>query len=150
MTPYIHAIRALTSLTFRRIFIPIAIILACVAIALLVLNGFLGSQVSAWWFLLYLLLIPLIAIGLGLGTFAWFISGRLLPRQLSPSEQATLRQFSNKIIHLAEVRSTPLPILGMILAKDIMLRKKGGYIESLIGDSRTLHSDFQHVVNLFR
>lgn len=150
MTPYVHAIRALTVLTFRRIFIPIAVALVVIALCLLIAAGFLGLQVSAWWFLLYLPLLPLIAIGAGIGVFAWAISSRLLPRQLSREEQVTMRQFSDKIIRLAEARSTPLPVLGVILAKDIALRKKDGYIESLVNDSRGLRSDFQAIVDLFR
>ena len=72
-----------------------------------------------------------------------------MPRKLKSDEKSELTAFVDKLVRIAETRATPLPIIGLIIAKDIITRKKHGYIETLVNDTTGLKGDFQRIVSIF-
>jgi len=149
MTPYVHTIRALTALVFRRLLVPVVIFTTICLVMIIILIGILAIKFSPWWLLAYLILAPFGIVFTGLGVFGWLISERLLPRRLNKNEKREVLQFVDKILHIAEARTLPLPLIGMIVTKDIVTRKKHGYIETLVSETTGLKGDFQRIVAIF-
>lgn len=150
MTPYFHAVRALTTLLFRKLAVPLAWFVALFFSALIVAIIVLSIVVSQWWALALIFILPLATLTTGLGAFGWLISERLLPRKLTADERLLLSVFTDKIINVAEARATPLPILGLYVARDLIAHPKKSYVETLIGNVASLRSDFTQIVNIFR
>lgn len=149
MTPYVHAIRALTVLVFRRLLVPAVVFVGICIIVLIIAIAVLAVQFTPWWLLVYLILAPIVIVLFGLCAFGWVISEKLMPRQLKSDEKSQLIAFVDKLVRIAETRATPLPIIGLIIAKDIITRKKHGYIETLVNDTTGLKGDFQRIVSIF-
>ena len=149
MTPYVHAIRALTALVFRRLLVPAVIFVGICFLIIVIGIAVLAVKLTAWWLLGYLIVIPVAIVLLGLSGFGWLISERLMPRRLNREEKEQILGFVDKIVQIAEARATPLPIVGMIVAKDIVTRKKHGYIETLVNNTSGLKGDFQRIVAIF-
>lgn len=109
----------------------------------LVLTVYLGTQVdAAWWLLLFLLVPSVIVVG-GLALAAWVITGILSPRKLSLTEARSVRDFTGKVMQVAETARTPLPLLGAQLAKDIVIHRDPRLVRQLIAESASLKSDYQ-------
>ena len=149
MTAYIHTIRALSALIFQRLLVPAGLFVGIIFLLILVGIAVLSVKFSAWWLVLYLFVTPVMAVLLGLGVFGWVISERLLPRQLNKKEKRLVLDFVDKVIRIAEARATPVPILGLIVAKDIVTRNKESYVERVIKDTSSLREDFQKISRLF-
>ncbi len=149
MTPYIQALRAITATVFRRLFRPILWVLSGVAIILLLGVIALGIWVNTWWLLLLIILIPLVLIAGGILVLLWWLSGKLLPRHVSVSEQQQLLGFADKLIRFAELRSTPLPVMAALIAKDVVRGKKSSFVEDLINDSKGLKGDVTALRDMF-
>lgn len=149
MTPYIRALRAITATVFQRVYRFVAAIIAITLLLLWVLSLYLGLAVSGWWFLLFAILVPLTIIVVVIATILWLLSQRLLPRTLEKAEKAEVLAFSDKILRVAEVRATPLPIMLFLIAKDIVRGKKSSFVEGVIADSSSLKADFTKIKDRF-
>ena len=149
MTPYIRALRAITATVFQRVYRFVAVIIAIILLLLWALVFYLGIAVSGWWFMVLIALIPLTIIVIVIATILWFLSKRLLPRTLEKSEKAEVLAFSDKILRVAEVRATPLPIMLFLIAKDIVRGKKSSFVEGVIADSSSLKADFTKIKDRF-
>ena len=149
MTPYIRALRAITATVFQRVYRFVAAIIAIILLLLWVLSLYLELAVSGWWFLLIAILVPLTIIVVVIATILWLLSQRLLPRTLEKAEKAEVLAFSDKILRVAEVRATPLPIMLFLIAKDIVRGKKSSFVEGVIADSSSLKADFTKIKDRF-
>ena len=149
MTPYIRALRAITATVFQRVYRFVAAIIAIILLLLWVLSLYLELAVSGWWFLLFAILVPLTIIVVVIATILWLLSQRLLPRTLEKAEKAEVLAFSDKILRVAEVRATPLPIMLFLIAKDIVRGKKSSFVEGVIADSSSLKADFTKIKDRF-
>ena len=149
MKATIQTFRALTATVFRRAFIPAAWIVGSVITALYLLTFYLGGWVHPFWWLLLVVLMPVTLVVVALAAAAWYLSGRLFPRPLTVAEQTQIKDFSDKIIRVAEVRATPIPIVFMLIAKDVIRGKNSSYIESIVDDSASLKDDFLSLRNMF-
>lgn len=150
MTPYIQALRAITFTTFRALFIPAAWIVGGSLVVLVILDILLAVMYSTWWLLFLIILIPLVLLALVIGAILWAIARRMAPRALSPEERRCITTFTDKLKRIAEARATPLPIIVILIAKDVVRGKKSDYLENMINDSTTLKQDFMEITALFR
>ena len=71
MTPYVHAVRALTVLVFRRLLVPAVIFVGFCIIVLIIAIAVLAVQFTPWWLIAYLILAPIMIVLFGLCAFAW-------------------------------------------------------------------------------
>lgn len=137
----ISAIRAITAVLFQRIFAPVMWVGGGVVVALYILAVYLSLSVHPLWWLLFVALIPLTIVLAALAATLWFLSNRLLPRPLLRGERQQLLGFADKIIRIAEVRATPLPVLVFLVAKDIVRGRRSSYVEEIIDDSKSLKDE---------
>ncbi len=149
MTPYIRAIRALTVTIFQRVYRPVAWGIGGILFLLLIVTIWLATSASTWWWLLLIILVPLTFISAAILFTVWQLSKKLQPRPLQKYERAKMLRFSDKLLRVAEVRATPLPVIAFFIAKDVIRGKKSTYIESIIGDSTSLKQDLVEIRDMF-
>ena len=149
MQPTIDALRAITALVFQRILTPILWGIGGVIVAIYFLIIYLSGWVHPLWWLLLIILIPLTLIITGLTFIVWTLSSRLIPRPMTNEERKQLTEISDRIIRVAEVRATPIPVLLFLIAKDVIRSKKSSYIESVVKDTTSLKQDFTTVRQMF-
>ncbi len=149
MKPTIQAFRALTAVIFQHMFIPIAWVVGAVFGLLYLLTIYLGGWVHPLWWLLLIVLMPLTLVVTAVGAAAWYLSTRLIPRPLTPAERSEIGEAADKIVRVAEVRATPVPLLFILIAKDIVRGKNSSYIESVVNDTTSLKSTFMNIRAMF-
>lgn len=149
MTPYIRALRAITATVFQRVYRPVAWIVG--GILLLIWIGFclLGGLVSHWWFLAFILIVPLTIVAVVAALVIWTLSKRLMPRAVTNGEREQILGFSDKVLRVAELRATPVPMMVFLIAKDLVRGKNSRYLEGVIDDSTSLKRDFVTIRDLF-
>ena len=69
---------------------------------------------------------------------------------MTKTETVTVKAFVGKLLGLAEVRSTPLPLVAFYIGKDVVRRRKSAYLTEIIQSSSTLRGDFERIVDMFR
>ncbi|MFZ1257923.1 MAG: hypothetical protein WAQ25_00435 [Candidatus Saccharimonas sp.] len=149
MHPTVSAIRSLTAIFFQRLFVPILWVGGITLFLLYVVVICLAAWVHPAWWLALTILMPLSIAATGVVIVLWHLSSRLLPRHISWGERRQLHVFIDKILSIAEVRSTPLPVLIFLVAKDILRGKKSQYLADTVSRTLSLRSDFQAICRLF-
>jgi hypothetical protein len=149
MNPSISALRALTSVTFQQMLRPATWITLAIFVVVYLLIFYIAIEVSAWWFLVLLVLVPFTLVAASLLAALWYLSRRLMPRPLLPSETATVSTMVEKVQRLLEARATPLPLIMVMIAKDVARGKGSSYIENIITDTKGLREDFVAVKSIF-
>jgi hypothetical protein len=149
MNTSVSALRALTSLTFQQMLKPASWIAFIVFLILHILVFYVAFTVSAWWLLLLFVIIPLMIVVASLLAALWYLSRRLMPRPLLPSETVIVSSMVGKVQRLLEARATPVPMIMFLVAKDVMRGKGSRYLEDLVNDSRGLRDDFAAIRSLF-
>jgi hypothetical protein len=145
----VSTFRAITAVLFQRIFRPVIWVGTMVIIGLYILTIYLGVAVHGLWWLLLIVLIPGTVLLGGISTALWFLANQLLPRPLQSHERRQLLGFADKIIRIAEVRATPIPVLVFLVAKDVIRGRRSTYVEEVIEDSKSLKDDFVAARTLF-
>ena len=143
------ALRAITFVTFRRIFLPIIWISVAILLVLWLIVFLLSFSLDLAWLWLLIVVIPVTIIAVAVLALLWFVSSRLTPRSLSKHERSLVTQFTDKIIRLAETRATPWPVMAALIAKDVVRGRRSSYINNLIADSSSLKRDFTDIKALF-
>ncbi len=149
MNASISALRALTAIIFQRMLKPAIWIVLFVFFLLYAAVFYTSFSVSAWWFIALIGLVPLTIVVLSVLLALWHLSQRLMPRPLLPSESATLLEVVDKVQRLLEARATPIPIIMLIVAKDVARGKGSAYIENLVNDTKGLRGDFTRIKEMF-
>lgn len=150
MNAHLKAVRAITAVFFQKVFKPTAWIVFGVLVLLWGLIVYLGGWVHPLWFLVLIILLPVTLVAVAMSLGLWILSQKLLPRKLSHEERRVVGGFSDKLLHLAEVRATPFPLLAFIVAKDVILRQRNSFVEEAIKDATGLSSDFMAITRLFQ
>lgn len=149
MDSTIRAVRAISALLFQRIFrvviIVIGIVVAIIWIGVIVL----AAKVSGWWLLSLIVVAPLSLILAAICLALWALSNRLLPRKMTTEERGVIYGFTDKIIRVAETRSTPVPVLAFLIAKDVVRGKGSSYVSNLLNDTTSLKGDFASIRQMF-
>lgn len=143
------ALRAITYVVFRRLFIPICWVVIGIIVVLWTITLLLGLSVDSSWLWALILLAPLTFAVTIVLTALWLLSKQLAPRRLSREERQGIAAFTDKILRLAETRATPWPVIAALIAKDVVRGRRSSYIEGLISDSKSLKSDFTEIKRLF-
>ena len=145
----VSTFRAITAVLFQRIFRPVIWVGTMVIIGLYIVTIYLGVAIHGLWWLLLIVLIPGTVLLGGISTALWFLANQLLPRPLQSHERRQLLGFADKIIRIAEVRATPIPVLVFLVAKDVIRGRRSTYVEEVIEDSKSLKDDFVAARTLF-
>lgn len=106
-------------------------------------------QWTAWWLIFALALVPITLVFAVLTALVWFVSKRLLPRHLSKDESQKVEKFNDKLFGLLEHAQTPLPLLGLLFAFDVLRGQGSRRIRDAIDDSDNLRRDFGALKQLF-
>lgn len=149
MKSHIYAARAISGVAFQRVFAPLAIVVLIIVIILYALLFLLASKVSLLWLIFLIVMLPatiaIVAIGLSL----WKLSHMIMPRKLDKTERTQVNNFVESLINTNDLRTTPPPLLAIRIGKDLFRKQKSAYLDDVIGNSRTLKSDFDKIANLF-
>lgn len=114
--------------------------LACIAIVLL------GIYVNPWWYLLFVLFVPLGLIGLVVFLVARFLVRRMYPAKLSKAHKQQILSFSNNVVMFARSHAMPLPMLGTMLVKDVVTHRNLDSLQELFSESSSLYKEYTDLV----
>jgi hypothetical protein len=140
MKPTITVIRAIGAEFARRIIVPIIIIGAIIAVALLAFGGWLTTQ-NAWWWVIEAVFILYGLIFTAAAVLALVIIRALAPT-LSKTQKQSVKNFVDKLGAVAEHLQTPQPIIIFNVIRDMLRPDRHGFIESVSMESKTLAPDF--------
>jgi hypothetical protein len=141
MNDTFFAIRAIGAEFARRIYVPVAIAAAIVAVLLIALFTWLISIDPLWWLLavpvfVFIFLVTVVLIAAK--TLFKYIAPRITKQQ--KQEVAT---FVDKLQSVSEVAQTPKFILLFRIAKDVVAPKQTTFINTTVQNSMSLKKDFQ-------
>lgn len=148
MQPTILVIRAIGSEFAKRTFYSTVLIVAVVSVILVGLGIWLIT-LSNWWWLFMFAVTSLVFFGIIAFTIVFLVIRSVGPAQSSVQKRA-VKQFVDKLQHLAETAGTPKFILLFRIIKDVSAPSKQGFIGSLATTSGSLKSDFTALVALFK
>lgn len=144
----VSAIRAIGAEFARRIYVPVLIAVVIILILLTSGSVYLTTLSAWWWFLAGLMILWDVVFAV-----AFMIVGAVIravrPEQ-SKSQQKAVKEFVNKLQGLSEVTQTPKFILLFRIVRDIMSKKRGGFLEATVNDTATLRKDFSDIVESFK
>lgn len=149
MKPSILAARAITGITFQRVFKPALVVVTLVLAAIYVLLIILSIKVSAWWLIFLIVLVPITLVAGVIALILWKLAAIIIPRKMDKAEKKHINNFVNSLLGVWDVKSTPLPIVAFLIAKDLLRRRKSAYIDNIINNSKSLRGDFMKIVGLF-
>lgn len=149
MDTTIRTLRIITAVTLRRILTPVLGVTGVAFLVSYVCTTLLVSQVSGWWLLLLILLIPLTLVFALIGTGLWLVSGKLLPSNYQKAYKKDVVAFTDKMMRLIESSKTPYPIHLLLIGKDVVRGKESSHLKEIINDSKTLKRDFDELRKKF-
>jgi hypothetical protein len=141
MNETFFTVRAIGAEFARRIYFPIAIVAAVIAVVLIALFSWLISVDPLWWLLAVPVFIFLLLVAVLL------IAARVLFKYIAPRITKQQRQevstFVDKLQSVSEVAQTPKFILLFRIARDVIAPRKTTFINSTVQNSMSLKKDFQ-------
>ncbi len=149
MNSTILTLRAITAVYFQRLLTIFGLLIGGGLFLSYVLLVFLVAQVSAWWWLLFAILFPLTVLAIVVFLALFFLSNKLLPRKVTNEERASLRKVADLAINLAETTRTPVPLLFMMVAKDVVRGRESSMLRGAIDDSTSLRQEFMKTKQMF-
>ena len=149
MQSSILALRALGAVVLRRILRPALILIVLVLTLCFAATLVLASLVSLWWLLLLIIFVPVSFVVGIVFLLLWQATNRLIPRALSRQEHRQLWAFCTKILVVAERAKLPYPVLVVLIGKDILRRRESVFLEEVIGDSKSLTTEFGEIRKMF-
>lgn len=148
MKPSLLAIRSIGAEFANRLFVPIVITAAVIAVLLVGVTVWL-STLSPYWLLLFFPIIILICVGLTV-----FIIVKLTIRAVTPPQTKTQKQMGknlvDKIQRLSQISGTPKFVLLFRIVRDIAAPRTDGYIAGLATEAVTLKRDFIELQESFK
>ncbi|HYG83429.1 MAG TPA: hypothetical protein VD907_00950 [Verrucomicrobiae bacterium] len=148
MKPTLLAVRAIGAEFANRIFITSALVTAGISIVFIALIVWLTS-LSAWWWLLGVILIFIMAFAVTALIVAKVIINSVRPTQDRTQKQQT-KAFVDKLQELSEVMQTPHFVLLFQAVRDIALPRENGFIASLSSETTSLKNDFIALTRSFK
>ena len=140
IAPTIRLVRAVGGAFVRRILRTILIIVALCAVVLHG-AGIVLTTINAWWWLLEGVCIVVTLVVVVLATLVFVALHFLEPKQTS-DQKLMVRNYVDKLERVAENVKTPLPMIGLQVARDVVWPRPDGFIETIAKDSQTLAPDF--------
>lgn len=140
MKPTLRMVRAIGAEYIRRKIKPLLIVTAVVLTLALALGGWLASRNAWWWVFEAIFILAAVMFALAVWLF------RLLLSRVDAARTKDRRQavagFVDKFERVAEHVGTPLPVLVIRVAWDMLHPTKRGFITGVAEDSKTLAPDF--------
>ncbi|MGB4966629.1 MAG: hypothetical protein WBO35_00310 [Candidatus Saccharimonadales bacterium] len=149
MNGTVGLLRAVSSAFAQSLIRKIGLMILVIWLVLVVLVVLLTVQVSTWWAIMF---VPLVVLGIGVVVIAsalWFAAQQLAPRKLSGSERKEIQVFAEKVMGIAERVKTPLSVIAVGVARDVLLRRDSNLVRGLIDDSNALKTDFEALLKKY-
>jgi hypothetical protein len=141
MNETFFTVRAIGAEFARRIYFPIAIVAAVIAVVLIALFSWLISVDLLWWLLAVPVFIFLLLVAILL------IAARVLFKYIAPritkQQKQEVTTFVDKLQSVSEVAQTPKFILLFRIARDVIAPRETTFINSTVQNSMSLKKDFQ-------
>jgi len=148
MKDHIVAVRAVAGVYAQSILLP-ALLWGVLIFALLIaLVVYLANQLSGWW---GLLLVPIIPLGIFFVLFwviAWHVTRQFIPA-MNKIQQQAVRAFVSKVQVVAENLQMHFFVIVFYVIRDTLLRRQDGFVYGLVNDSVSLKEDFVTLARLF-
>lgn len=138
--PTFTIVRAVGALFARR-FLRIGLIIGIGVAVLLHGLGTYAVFQDRWWWLLEAIFIFLTLVFIIAAAIVLVILRLIEPRQTSAQKQA-VANFVEKLERVTENLKTPMPLVVLFVAKDTIMPREDGFIETIARDSTTLAPDF--------
>ena len=146
MNPLFQTTRSLAAEFAKRLYVPIAVTVGVVLVALLALSIWL-TTLSDWWWILAIIGLTLLVTG------AIVVAGIII-NFASPTQTKTQKRQAKALVdkmqHLAEVTATPKFVLFFQVVRDVVAPSQSGFIASLSDDTASLRRDFNELKDSFR
>jgi hypothetical protein len=143
MNDTFFTVRAIGAELARRIYLPVVIAFAIIALILIALLSWAASTDLLWllvavpvFILLFIVAVILMAVG--------FIFKRLAPR-INKSQRKQVSVFVDKLQSLSEIAQTPKFILLFKIARDVVSPKQSQFLSSSVQNSLALKKDFNEL-----
>jgi len=131
----------------RRIYTPILIVCAVIAVVLISVSVWLTTM-SAWWWILA----AAVFIGVIIGGIILTIVGVVLnfanPTQ-SATQKKAVKKFVDTLQSLSEITQTPKVVLLFRVVRDIVSKSENGFVKETIGHTLALRKEFDQLRNSF-
>ncbi len=149
MDAYTKASRAVLAAYAKKTLLPFEIGAIVLFVLAMLGTAWLIVQVSAWW---WLLMILVIAYGL-IGSIVWliihFTIDKLRPEQDS-EQKAAVKRFIGDVDKIADTMGTTQFGLLLRIIRDVMQHRDRNILTEFADDSSILKKDFKRVVELFQ
>jgi len=140
-------LRAIATELAGRIYVPVVVIAAIIAVVAITLTIWLIT-ISAWWWLLAIPVYAGIILGSAVLTVIGFTIRLAKPRQTS-SQKTEVKQFVDKLQNLSEVTQTPKFVLLFRVMRDIASRREDGFVKTTIDHTMSIRKDFDSLKRSF-
>ncbi len=149
MDAYTKASRAVLAAYAKKTLLPFEIAAIVLFILAMLGTAWLIVQISAWW---WVLMILVIAYGL-IGSIVWliihFTIDKLRPEQDS-EQKAAVKRFISDVDKIADTMGTTRFGLLLRIIRDVMQHRDRNILTEFADDSSALTEDFKQVVKLFQ
>ena len=142
MDSHIKALRAITSVYFRRVFKLAVVIGGGVLAVLMLIVVILATNYSPWWWLLLLPLLPVILVAVVLSTILWIAARRLYPDRLNKEQTRRIHGMASKLLGMVATVRIPWPARLALIGKDILRGRPSAMLEDTIENSRSLKAEY--------
>lgn len=99
------------------------------------------TTISAWWWLLTILVTAFVLVGVMILTIIRIIIKRVRPG-LTDTQSTTVSAFVDKLERVANNLQTPMFIIVYRVVRDIIRPGNASFVRTVAEDSTTLHTDF--------
>jgi len=148
MTPLVLAIRAIATEFAQRVY-KVILIIAVIAIVLIIGVSVWLVGMSAWWWILVVILIAWMLVGGIVLTIAGVIIGVTKPTQ-TKSQKKQVKAFVDKLQSVSEVLQTPRFMLLFRLVKTSFNPQRYNVIKNLAEHTVGLQRDLDEIIRSFR
>jgi|GEM_PF-1881245 Zn-dependent protease with chaperone function len=149
MNGTVGLLRAVSSAFAQSLIRKIGLMILVIWLVLVVLVLLLTVQVSTWWAIMFVPLVVLGIVAVVIATALWFAAQQLALRKLSGSERKEIQVFAEKVMGIAERVKTPLSVIAVGVARDVLLRRDSNLVRGLIDESNALKTDFEALLQKY-
>lgn len=105
--------------------------------------------ISAWWWILLVIVVAWAVLGIILLAVAW-LSTRLLRPDMTTVQKKAVSNFVDKIERVSETLQTAPFMIFFKVLRDMIFPSQQPYIRQLANDSTSLHTDYIALTKLFK
>jgi hypothetical protein len=143
MNDTFFTIRAIGAELARRIYLPVVIAFAIIALILITILSW-AVSLDLLWLLVAIPLFGLLIIAAVILAVVGFLFKRLAPG-INKSQRKQVSLFVDKLQSLSEIAQTPKFILLFKIARDVISPKQSNFLSSSVQNSLALKKDFNEL-----